>query len=154
MTTDFTSVVKWFFASVYRYTENVKCLYSSIEDKKDIEKTQQEIKDIEEKVYDLIRTRLDFGYNVPPLFKKQCYITNFKYTNLEKTLVWSGDEEKKVLCAYNHMIDEICEYYSVVLPRKLRVLEAIRNWIRIIVAANTKVSLLKIQNLARQKRIK
>ena len=151
MTTDFTSVVKWFFASVYRYTENVKCLYSSVEDKKDIEKTQQEIKNIEEKVYDLIRTRLDFGYNVPPLFKRQYYITNFEYSNLEKALIRPDDEDKRVLCAYNHMIDVIGGYYSVVLPEKLQVLKALRNWAHIIVAANTKVLFLKIQNLARQR---
>ena len=148
MTTDFTSVVKWFFASVYRYTENVKFLYDSV-DQEQITKTQQEIKHIEDKVYDLIKTRLVGGYNVPPLYKRQQYISSFSYTTLNKALACC--ENQMVLDTYKKVINEICEYYSVLMPRRTRFLNALNIWIKVIVKANVKLLFQKTSLLSKEK---
>ena len=129
-------MVKWFFASVYRYTENVKFLYNFV-DKEQITKTQQEIKHIEDKVYDLIKVRCEFGYNVPPLYKRQYYIESFSYTALNKALMCC--ENQIVLDTYKKVINEICEYYSVLMPRRKRLLGALNIWIKVIIKANVKL---------------
>ena len=146
MTTDFTSVVKCFFASVYRYTEKVKCLYNSAEQEQII-KTQQEIKHIEYKVYDLIKIRLEFGYNVPPLYKRQYYIESFSYTALDRAL--SCYDNQIVLDAYKEVIDKICEYYSVLIPQRKRLLVALNIWVKVIVMANVKLFAQKISSLCK-----
>lgn len=148
MTTDFTSVVKWFFVSVYRYTENVKFLYNSV-DQEQITKTQQEIKHIEDKVYDLIKVRINGGYNVPTLYKRQCYIESFSYTALDKSLTCC--ENQIVLDAYKKVINEICEYYSVLMPRRKRLLDALNIWLKVILKANVKLLFQKTSLLSKEK---
>ena len=147
MTTDFTSVVKWFFASVYRYTENVKFLYDSV-DQEQITKTQQEIKHIEDKVYDLIKVRRESGYNVPPLYKRQYYIESFSYTALNKALMCC--ENQIVLDAYREVINKICEYYSVLMPQKVRLFSALKIWTKVIIKANVKLVGKKIFLLSKE----
>ena len=141
-------MVKWFFASVYRYTENVKFLYNSV-DQEQITKTQQEIKHIEYKVYDLIKLRINSGYNVPSLYKRQYYIESFSYTALNKALRCC--ENQIVLDTYKEVINKICEYYSVLMPRKKRLLDALNIWLKIIVKANAKLLFQKTSLLCKDK---
>ena len=102
MTTDFTSVVRLFFASVYRYIHRVNSSCCDLQCKSDVEKTVQEIKNIEAKVYDLIQERLVSGYNAYVLYHKQYDIWSFEYTGLDKCLI-----DKNVLSAYKQVIERI-----------------------------------------------
>ena len=146
MTTDFTSVVRLFFASVYRYIHRVNSSCCDLQCKSDVEKTVQEIKNIEAKVYDLIQERLVSGYNAYVLYHKQYDIWSFEYTGLDKCLI-----DKNVLSAYKQVIERICEYYSVVIPRNARIIPALKVWARSITAANFKL-IFKVKNIKEQSR--
>lgn len=146
MTTDFTSVVRLFFASVYRYIYRVNSSCCDLQCKLDIEKTVQEIKNIESKVYDLIKKRLASGYNAYVLYHKQYDIWSFEYTGLDKCLI-----DKNVLLAYKQVIDRICEYYSVVIPRNARIIPALKVWVCSITAANLKL-IFKVKNIKEKSR--
>ena len=130
MTTDFTSVVKWFFASVYRYVDRAS--FSCCKD--DADKAVQEVKNIEAKIYDLITERCKSGYNAYVLYGKQYNILAFEYTGLDKVVV-----DKNVWLAYKQVIERICEYYSVVIPKNARVIQALRLWGCAITVANLKL---------------
>lgn len=130
MTTDFTSVVRLFFASVYRYVDRAS--FSCCKD--DADKAVQEVKNIEAKIYDLITERCKSGYNAYVLYRKQYSIWAFEYTGLDKVLI-----DKNVWLAYKQVIERICEYYSVVIPRDKRVIQALRFWGCAITVANLKL---------------
>ncbi len=140
MTTDFTSVVKLFFASVYRYVDRAS--FSCCKD--DADKAVQEVKNIEAKIYDLITERCKSGYNAYVLYRKQYSIWAFEYTGLDKVLI-----DKNVWFAYKQVIDKICEYYSVVIPRDIRVIQAFRLWMCAIMASNLKL-VFKAKNVKKR----
>ena len=137
MTTDFTSVVRLFFASVYRYIDRAS-FYCC---KDDADKAVQEVKNIEIKIYDLITERCKSGYNAYVLYGKQHSIWAFEYTGLDKVLI-----DKNVWLAYKQVIERICEYYSVVIPRDMRVMQAFKLWTCAITVANLKL-IFKIKNV-------
>jgi len=123
-------VVKWFFASVYRYVDRAS--FSCCKD--DADKAVQEVKNIEAKIYDLITERCKSGYNAYVLYGKQYNILAFEYTGLDKVVV-----DKNVWLAYKQVIERICEYYSVVIPKNARVIQALRLWGCAITVANLKL---------------